>query len=58
MRGNHGRDASDRGYGVIQVADAQADYEDLTHRCSLFSSAGVCGGKICSTHELLTGLEE
>ena len=40
------RDASDRGYGVIHVEDAQADYDENTHHASLFSSQGVCGGRI------------
>jgi nicotinamidase-related amidase len=38
------RDASDRGYGVIHVEDAQADYDEMIHAYSLIASQGVCGG--------------
>ena len=47
------RDASDRGYRVIQVEDAQADYSESTHRMSLMASRGVCGGAILSTDTVL-----
>ena len=47
------RDASDRGYKVVHVADAQADYEEVTHRASLYSSQAVCGGEIYHTEQLL-----
>ena len=47
------RDASDRGYRIIQVEDAQADYSESTHRMSLLSSRGVCGGVIVDTESLL-----
>ena len=47
------RDASDRGYGVIQIEDAQADYDETTHNASLFSSQGVCGGMIIGTDEYI-----
>ncbi len=40
------RDASDRGYHVIHVEDAQADYDEMIHAYSLISSQGVCGGFI------------
>ncbi len=45
------RDASDRGYGVIHIEDAQADYGPEEHYASLFASRGVCGGTILSTAE-------
>jgi len=47
------RDASDRGYEVYQIHDAQADYDDMTHEASLFSSRGVCGGAIYDTESFL-----
>lgn len=47
------RDASDRGYEVIHIEDAQADYDEHTHHASLFSSQGVCGGKIISAGEYI-----
>jgi nicotinamidase-related amidase len=47
------RDASDRGFEVIQVEDAQADYDGVTHRASLFASRGVCGGAVHTTAEVL-----
>ena len=48
------RDASDHGFSVIHIEDAQADYEELAHISSLYSSKGVCGGLIMSTEELLS----
>lgn len=50
------RDASDRGYAVIQVEDAQADYSETTHRASLYSSQGVCGGHIYLTNDVIAAL--
>ena len=47
------RDASDRGYSVVHIEDAQADYSEYSHRASLFASQGVCGGMVFSTDELL-----
>ncbi len=47
------RDASDRGYEVYQIHDAQADYDDMTHEASLFSSRGVCGGSIYDTESFI-----
>jgi nicotinamidase-related amidase len=43
------RDASDRGYTVIHIEDAQADYDEISHKSSLYSSQGVCGGIIYNT---------
>lgn len=39
------RDASDRGINVIHIEDAQADYDEIGHTSSLYSSQGVCGGE-------------
>ncbi|HPA70953.1 MAG TPA: isochorismatase family cysteine hydrolase [Spirochaetota bacterium] len=47
------RDASDRGFRVVQIEDAQADYDEATHGASLFSSQGVCGGIIMTADEYL-----
>lgn len=47
------RDASDRGYTVIHIHDAQADYDQNTHEASLFCSRGVCGGIIHSTDDFI-----
>lgn len=52
------RDASDRGYEVLQIDDAQADYDETVHEASLFSSRGVCGGMIFSTKILIEMLKE
>lgn len=46
------RDASDRSYQVIQVEDAQADYDQKTHDASLHSSRGVCGGMVVGTQQV------
>lgn len=50
------RDAADRDYQIIHVEDAQADYSETTHRASLYSSQGVCGGQIVLTEEVLGAL--
>lgn len=47
------RDASDRGFEVVHIEDAQADYDEITHSASLFSSQGVCGGRIMTAGEFL-----
>jgi nicotinamidase-related amidase len=52
------RDASDRGYDVIHISDAQADYDEMTHSASLFSSRGVCGGVLYETDEYISYLKE
>ncbi|HPS57951.1 MAG TPA: isochorismatase family cysteine hydrolase [Spirochaetota bacterium] len=44
-----GRDASERGFEIIQLHDAQADYDEITHNASLLSSRGVCGGALYDT---------
>jgi len=45
------RDASDRGFGVVHIEDAQADYGADEHYASLFASRGVCGGIILSSED-------
>lgn len=50
------RDASDRGFRIVHLDDCQADYHDVTHRCSLFSSRAVCGGHIVTAREFLEDL--
>jgi len=47
------RDASDRGYRVVLIEDAQADYDELSHTSSLMSSQGVCGGLIATTEDFI-----
>ena len=47
------RDASDRGYHVIHIEDAQADYDEVSHTHSLCSSQGVCGGYIVNTEDVI-----
>ena len=48
------RDASDRGYTVVHIHNAQADYDRNTHEASLFCSRGVCGGLIYSTDDFVS----
>lgn len=47
------RDASEQNFEIIMIEDAQADYDDVTHRASLFSSRGVCGGVIYNTEDFI-----
>ncbi|TAL37022.1 MAG: cysteine hydrolase [Spirochaetes bacterium] len=47
------RDASDRGFEIVHVEDAQADYDETTHHASLYSSRGVCGGTIVGTRDFI-----
>jgi len=47
------RDASDRGYNVFHIEDAQADYDETVHEASLYSSRGVCGGAIYDTDSFI-----
>jgi nicotinamidase-related amidase len=47
------RDASDRGYHIVLIEDAQADYDELSHTSSLLSSQGVCGGFIAKTDDFI-----
>ncbi len=48
------RDASERGFAVIHIEDAQADYTEEVHLSSLYSSQGVCGGNIYRTDDFIT----
>lgn len=43
------RDASDYGYSVIHIEDAEGDYDEYTHNISLRSSFSVCGGSVFKT---------
>ena len=47
------RDASDRGFHIVHIEDAQADYDELSHTSSLVSSQGVCGGFITKTEDFI-----
>ncbi|MCP4133308.1 MAG: cysteine hydrolase [bacterium] len=47
------RDASDHGFQVIHIEDAQADYDEFTHNSSLYCSRGVCGGIIYETDSFI-----
>jgi len=51
------RDASDRGYGIIHIEDAEADYSQEEHYAALFASRGVCGGTVLSSAEFCTAPE-
>ena len=51
------RDASDNGYSIIHIEDAQADYRDQEHLYSLFSSTSVCGGWVTDTASFLENYE-
>ena len=53
-----GRDASERGFDIIQLHDAQADYDEVTHNASLLSSRGVCGGALYDTGIFLEMIED
>jgi len=51
------RDASERGFAVVHVADAQADYDEDTHASALYASRGVCGGHVVATGWLAVDLQ-
>lgn len=53
-----GRDASERGFDIIQLHDAQADYDEITHNASLLSSRGVCGGALYDTSLFLEMIDD
>lgn len=53
-----GRDASERGFDIIQLHDAQADYDEITHNASLLSSRGVCGGALYDTDLFLEMIDD
>lgn len=46
------RAASDRGFIVVQVEDAQADYGPDQHDAALYASRGVCGGHVVDSEFL------
>ena len=46
------RDASERGFTVVHVEDAQADYSSDEHEASLFASRGTCGGHVVDSEFL------
>lgn len=47
------RDASERGFDVVQVEDGQLDFNEEIHKKSLEVSSGVCGGQIVAAKEIL-----
>lgn len=47
------RDASERNFSIIHINDAQADYDEITHNASLYSSRGVCGGAVYNTDDYI-----
>ncbi len=47
------RDASDRGYRIIHIPDAQADYSAEMHHAALYASQGVCGGIFFDTLDFI-----
>jgi len=52
------RDASDCGFRILHVEDAQADYSETFHRVSLYASAAVCGGWLYETDFLIQQMDE
>ena len=52
------RDASDRGFDVFHIHDAQADYSEIEHNASLYSSRTVCGGSIYDTDSFIIFLKD
>lgn len=50
------RDGSDRGFTIVQVHDAQADYSDDVHQAALYASCGVCGANISSAEAVCEDL--
>jgi nicotinamidase-related amidase len=50
------RDGSDRGFTVVQVHDAQADYSEDVHQAALYASCGVCGANISSAEAVSSDL--
>ncbi len=46
------RDGSDRGFAIVHVYDAQADYSEDVHQAALYASCGVCGAHIVSADAL------
>jgi len=52
------RDASDHGFTVIHIEDAQADYTEKKHIMSLMTSAAVCGSWITETKPFIAEYDE
>ena len=52
------RDASDRGFDVVHIHDAQTDYGEMEHNASLYSSAAVCGGAVYDTDAFILLLKD
>ena len=50
------RDGSDRGYSIVQIHDAQADYSEAVHQAALYASCGVCGANISSSEAVCADL--
>jgi nicotinamidase-related amidase len=50
------RDGSDRGFTIIQISDAQADYHENVHQAALYASCGVCGATICDSEAVCADL--
>lgn len=46
------RDASERGFMIVHVEDAQADYGLAEHDAALFASRGICGGHVVDSEFL------
>ena len=51
------RDASEYGYSVIHVEDAEGDYTEKTHLISLSSSKAVCGGWVNKTDYIINNFD-
>ncbi|PKM75365.1 MAG: hypothetical protein CVU92_01740 [Firmicutes bacterium HGW-Firmicutes-17] len=51
------RDASERGFIVVHVEDAQADYGADEHEAALFASRGICGGHVVDSDFLAAAPE-
>ncbi|MFC1669282.1 isochorismatase family cysteine hydrolase [Spirochaetota bacterium] len=47
------RDASEHGFKIIHLIDAQADYSEVAHSSSLISSQGVCGSNLFGTDSFI-----
>jgi nicotinamidase-related amidase len=52
------RDGSDRGFSIVHVHDAQADYSEDVHHAALFASCGVCGANISNATVVAENLVE
>lgn len=50
------RDGSDRGFSIVLVPEAQADYSEERHQASLYASCGVCGSNLCDTELIAENL--